>query len=99
MEKIYDVRNLKVTSRAITFSIGREIISVPMEKTGSKLLPEADFRQLTFFEIDRDGIGIHWPGLDEDLSVSGLLRSAGRKELVVQKIPSIYWKESLETSM
>jgi hypothetical protein len=26
------------------------------------------------YELLGDGIGIHWPGVDEDLSVAGLLR-------------------------
>jgi hypothetical protein len=28
------------------------------------------------YELLGDGIGIHWPGIDEDLSVAGLLRGA-----------------------
>ena len=28
------------------------------------------------FELLGDGIGIHWPDIDEDLSVEGLLRGA-----------------------
>ena len=31
-------------------------------------------QQLNNFEFLGDGEGIHWPDLDEDLSVSGLLR-------------------------
>lgn len=36
----------------------------------SKATPE----QLENFEILADGEGIHWPDIDEDLSVAGLLR-------------------------
>ena len=32
--------------------------------------------QRTNFELLGDGHGIHWPDLDEDLSVEGLLRGA-----------------------
>lgn len=32
--------------------------------------------QLRNFEILGDGHGIHWPDLDEDLSVAGLLRGS-----------------------
>jgi hypothetical protein len=28
------------------------------------------------FEILGDGVGIHWPEIDEDLSIAGLLRGA-----------------------
>lgn len=32
------------------------------------------------WEIFGDGLGIHWPALDEDISVAGLLRSCGQIE-------------------
>lgn len=37
-------------------------------------LADATPQQLNNFELLGDGEGIHWPDLDEDLSVSGLLR-------------------------
>ena len=37
-------------------------------------LSAATRQQLENFEILADGEGIHWPDLDEDLSVAGLLR-------------------------
>ena len=33
------------------------------------------------------------PLVDEDLSIEGLLRSAGREDLIVREIPSIYLEE------
>ena len=37
-------------------------------------LEKATPAQLTNYELKGDGVGIHWPELDEDLSVEGLLR-------------------------
>ena len=37
-------------------------------------LTNASKNQLEHFELLDDGEGIHWPELDEDLSVSGLLQ-------------------------
>lgn len=37
-------------------------------------LLRATSEQRNHFEILGEGIGIHWPDLDEDLSVEGLLR-------------------------
>jgi len=39
-------------------------------------LAGATRQQLENFEILGDGEGIHWPDIDEDLSVAGLLRGA-----------------------
>lgn len=50
---------------------GRKI-SVPLAWFPS--LAGADRGQLEAFELLADGEGIHWPALDEDISVKGLLR-------------------------
>lgn len=47
-------------------------ISVPLE--WFPRLAGATREQLENFEILADGKGIHWPEIDEDLSVAGLLR-------------------------
>ncbi|MBI5857049.1 MAG: DUF2442 domain-containing protein [Sphingobacteriales bacterium] len=39
-----------------------------------KRLKEADKKSLLHFELIGDGTGIHWPLLDEDLSLKGFLR-------------------------
>ncbi len=39
-------------------------------------LAEANLEQLENYELLGDGEGIHWPDLDEDISVDGLLRGA-----------------------
>jgi Protein of unknown function (DUF2442) len=40
-------------------------------------LLHASLEQRQHYEILGDGEGIHWPEIDEDLSVAGLLRGAG----------------------
>ncbi len=39
-------------------------------------LHKASAEQLAVYEISGGGIGLHWPELDEDLSVAGLLAGA-----------------------
>ena len=39
-------------------------------------LSQATTEQLSKWELLGDGQGIHWPELDEDLSISGLLKGA-----------------------
>ncbi len=39
----------------------------------SPLLEKASKREWEIFEISSSGYGIHWPLLDEDLSIDGLL--------------------------
>jgi len=39
-------------------------------------LQKATTEQRQYFEISASGYGIHWPLIDEDLSVDGLVRLA-----------------------
>jgi hypothetical protein len=56
---------------SIVLADGRKI-SVPL--TWFPRLLHANPAQRQHFELLGDGEGIHWPDVDEDLSVAGLLR-------------------------
>ncbi len=57
-------------SMSVSLSDGRTII-VPL--AWYPKLAAAQKKQLARFEISPSGYGIHWPELDEDLSVYGFL--------------------------
>ena len=50
------------------------IVSVPI--LWFPLLHEATIEQQTHYEIGGGGVSIHWPEIDEDISVAGLLSGA-----------------------
>lgn len=64
--------NLRVTEETITAELvdGRTI-SVPL--AWSWRLSEATAEQREHFEILSDGQGAHWPDIDEDISIDGML--------------------------
>ena len=66
------VNNVSVTEELITFHLvdGR-VISVPL--AWSWRLSEATPAQRSQFEIIGEGHGVHWPAVDEDISVAGML--------------------------
>jgi Protein of unknown function (DUF2442) len=66
------VKEVSVTEDLITFRLvdGR-VVSVPL--AWSWRLSEATPTQRNNFEIIGDGYGVHWPDVDEDLSVEGML--------------------------
>ena len=66
------IRDVKVTSDTITAHLvdGR-VVSVPL--AWSWRLSEATPAQCARFEIIGDGQGVHWPAVDEDISVAGML--------------------------
>jgi len=50
-----------------------KIISIPTSRF--KRLREASLEQLQNFEIAEDGYDIHWPDIDEDISVKAFLNN------------------------
>ena len=99
MSKIYDIQNMQVTQTEITFELSGHEVHVSLHQTGSILLPHARAEYLQIYDIDEDGLGIHWPVLDEDLSTEGLLRSAGRQDLIMREIPSLYLDEAVPATL
>jgi len=69
-ERVADVR---VTSDTLEVVLrdGRKI-SAPL--AWFPRLAEASEADRASWELSGAGLGVHWPGLDEDLSVAGLLR-------------------------
>jgi hypothetical protein len=68
-------QNVRVTDRALVVELrdGR-VVSVPL--VWYPRLAEGSPRERKRWELLGPGIGIHWPELDEDISVEGLLAGA-----------------------
>lgn len=71
-EKASDVQ-FGEESLSVWLADGR-IITVPLQ--WYPRLQAAPLEQRANWEISGGGYGIHWPDIDEDLSVEGLLRGA-----------------------
>jgi hypothetical protein len=69
---------VRVTDDAIIAHLadGR-VVSVPLE--WSWRLKDATAEQRAHWEIIGDGQGVHWPDVDEDISVDGMLRGVPAK--------------------
>jgi len=74
----------RVDARAVRVAIGEDELSVDLADGRRLAVPlawfprllHADPQQRQNWRLLGDGQGIHWPDLDEDLSVEGLLRGA-----------------------
>jgi Protein of unknown function (DUF2442) len=66
------IARITVTDEVITAELldGR-VISVPL--VWSWRLSEATPEQRSHYELIGDGLGVHWPDVDEDISVDGML--------------------------
>jgi hypothetical protein len=71
-ERVMDVRSTS-TALIVDLADGRSL-SVPL--SWFPRLLKANATQRAHWEPSGGGYGIHWPELDEDLSVEGLLRGS-----------------------
>lgn len=69
------IADLRITDTEITaFLIDGRTVSVPL--AWSWRLSEATDAQRNHWELIGDGVGIHWPDVDEDISIEGMLYGA-----------------------
>ena len=72
MQKHHQVENVKIENGILSLLVDGNKIESDL-KAISPLLANAKEAELREFEISPSGYGIHWPLLDEDVSIDGLL--------------------------
>ena len=72
MNKLHNISNLKFEDGFLVITIDGEPKRFQLKKV-SPLLEKASEEERNNFEISPSGYGIHWPLLDEDISIDGLL--------------------------
>ena len=75
MNKFHNVSEIEFLDNSLLAMIDGKKYSFPLSEI-SKRLESADELQRRTFEISISGYGIHWPLVDEDLSIEGLLKTA-----------------------
>lgn len=64
---------MELTPEALVLLLGERQLRIPWEKCSSRLAAASEQERLVA-ELSPGGYGIHWPLIDEDLSVNGLLK-------------------------
>jgi hypothetical protein len=70
MKKYHDVANVRFDKQYLLLKVDGRNYKIDLRQH-SKKLASADERTKENFEISPSGYGIHWPELDEDLSIRG----------------------------
>jgi hypothetical protein len=68
----HDIQEIIFDNETICLKVDGKIIRVAIDKISAKLKQATDF-QRQFFKISPSGYGIHWPMIDEDISIVSLL--------------------------
>jgi hypothetical protein len=72
MKKHHQVESVSVENNILSLIVDGNRIEADL-KNISPLLANAKEEDLREFEISPSGYGIHWPMIDEDISIDGLL--------------------------
>jgi hypothetical protein len=72
MKKYHNISNLKFEDGFLVITIDGEPKRFQLKEI-SPALENASEEERNNFEISPSGYGIHWPLLDEDISIDGLL--------------------------
>jgi len=75
MISTHTIQEVSFDKDSMSLKIDGKLIKVTLDKISSKLKAANDF-QRQFFKVSPSGYGIHWPLLDEDLSVEALLKTS-----------------------
>ncbi len=72
MNKHHELTSVKVSQGVLSFVVDGTALSRDL-RVLSPILHSATNQELEDFDVSPSGYGIHWPRIDEDLSIDGLL--------------------------
>jgi len=72
MDKAHDVRNVSVSGHLLHLDVDGKSYNIDLAKQ-SQRLARATQGQRERIDVSPSGYGLHWPEVDEDLSVDGLI--------------------------
>ena len=70
--KIHDIQQVEITNTHLLLKVDGKPYSFALADISKRLLNATDMERQAF-RVSASGYGIHWPMLDEDLSINGLL--------------------------
>ncbi len=71
----HTIEDISFDKETMSLKIDGKLIKITLDKISLKLKAANDF-QRQFFKVSPSGYGIHWPLLDEDLSVNAILKTS-----------------------
>ncbi|ASC71812.1 hypothetical protein XM38_027660 [Halomicronema hongdechloris C2206] len=75
MNKHHNVQSLDFEAHWMILTVDDQTVRLPIAQTSSRLANASDAER-KLYQVSPSGYGIHWPAIDEDLSIDGLLKLA-----------------------
>ena len=79
MSEYHVVENVKIENELLSLVVDGVRIEKSLREVSS-ILADAKSEEQKKFEVSPSGYGIHWPLIDEDISIDGLLGIVHRPE-------------------
>ena len=77
MNEHHRITDIRLEDEYLYLTIDGEQRAFPLAKLSSRLAKACE-EEKSIFEVSPSGYGIHWPLLDEDIAIDGLLGIAHR---------------------
>lgn len=74
MVRTHTIETLSFNNQMLHIIIDGQTLNIPLQNLSKKLLLATNIER-NLFTISPSGYGIHWPLLDEDISIEALLKS------------------------
>ena len=84
MKKYHDIKEIVFKGGVMTLNIDGKRYSFQLFSISSKLA-NASPAERENYDISPSGYGIHWPAIDEDISIDGLLGISHRPKWVKER--------------
>lgn len=76
MIAIHNIEKIQFENEYMIIQVDGVELRIPLDKLSSRLKNANDLER-NMYKISPSGYGIHWPLIDEDLSIEGILRDFG----------------------
>ena len=87
MKKCHKVEKVAFIKETLTLTVDGKQYTFPLADI-SKRLTDASLAEREKYEISPAGYGIHWPLIDEDLSIDGLIGAKHKGPQTKESIPA-----------
>ena len=75
MKKFHEIDRINFAGKFMTLVADGRSYEIPIAAISQRLADASD-AQRNFYRVAPSGYGIHWPELDEDLTVDGLINAS-----------------------
>jgi hypothetical protein len=80
MEKIHNIQEIRFDQEYFIIKVDNQTYRVRIAEISLKLA-NANEKERLEYSISPSGYGIHWPAIDEDLSISGILKTIPHRHM------------------